>query len=511
MKNYILYIIVSCMLLFFSCKKDVWEQHYNVTGGSYKSLLEIVSTTPEYSKFYNALKSAGLDKELEKRQVMTLWIPTNETIGELPSDAEVLKKVLFYHLNIGAIYSDQFDKLIIEKSGWVKSFNGKYLHIDSENSGFIIDEAKIINTNVMAKNGVIHEIDQLLLPKLNIDEYISLLDDSYSYIKGFLEANAYRVADIPNSIPTGVNDIGQTVYDTIWVDKNIIYEMGDVSSEDYRFTAFLSSDKMIDIAITTARDMYFSITGEVMPDELESELLLWCVSSLFSDQEWDIYPADETFLLTTDNRWKTVKQEVEPLPVALSNGLRYNVTKLHIPLYKLLPSVKVEPEIYFQLTTQEQDDHYTFYGSAGIKKITIKDETTLMVVSNDNKNPEYDLYVEWDGLRLNEGSGVYENVNATPAEYNVSIRLRTWYGSDTNTLTINGTVVNDQIDANVYDSGNRYRTRDAGTFILEGDSPVPLTFKLEHNPMEKFPTTRQRTQLGVDYIELVPTQSDYNY
>ena len=47
-----------------------------------------------------------------------------------------------------------------------------YFYPNSQYNGFNVAEAKVVTTNIIAENGVIHEIDKVISPLLSIDEYI---------------------------------------------------------------------------------------------------------------------------------------------------------------------------------------------------------------------------------------------------------------------------------------------------------------------------------------------------
>lgn len=47
-----------------------------------------------------------------------------------------------------------------------------YFYPNSEYTGFNVGDAKVVNKNIMAENGVIHEVDKVITPLMSIDEYI---------------------------------------------------------------------------------------------------------------------------------------------------------------------------------------------------------------------------------------------------------------------------------------------------------------------------------------------------
>jgi uncharacterized surface protein with fasciclin (FAS1) repeats len=50
------------------------------------------------------------------------------------------------------------------RAGQVKTLEGSNLTISTDN-GVMVNDAKVIKTDIMASNGVIHVIDTVLMPK----------------------------------------------------------------------------------------------------------------------------------------------------------------------------------------------------------------------------------------------------------------------------------------------------------------------------------------------------------
>ena len=77
-------------------------------------------------------------------------------IFDLPNFGEILE----YHIAEGLYFEDDlYDGLILT------SAQGQELTITENESGFLVDNAQIVNSNYTAYNGVIHVIDQVILPK----------------------------------------------------------------------------------------------------------------------------------------------------------------------------------------------------------------------------------------------------------------------------------------------------------------------------------------------------------
>ena len=90
----------------------------------------------------------------------TVFAPTDDAFKKLSSvpTGDALKNVLLYHVVNGAIGSGDL------KAGMVPTLlAGKSVTVDLS-AGAKINDAKVTTANVLAKNGVIHVIDTVLVP-----------------------------------------------------------------------------------------------------------------------------------------------------------------------------------------------------------------------------------------------------------------------------------------------------------------------------------------------------------
>ena len=80
------------------------------------------------------------------------------TLDALLADKAALAKVLTYHVVPGKVMAADV------KAGKVKTVQGQELTITTT-GGVMVDNAKVVATDVAASNGVIHAIDTVLMPK----------------------------------------------------------------------------------------------------------------------------------------------------------------------------------------------------------------------------------------------------------------------------------------------------------------------------------------------------------
>ena len=214
MNKYILSICALLTLIFISCS-DKWDEYYH---GSNKLSEEILDETlreffdgnPEYSEFYNQLKACGLDKELTKeQQQLTFWVVDNAAMIASGIDSKDTLR-MEYHINyLPFLQSDLKNGLRIP------TLNGVYLQITKQGEDTYVNKSKV-QRSYRLKNGVVHVIDELMKSKINMFDYIKNLPDEYSIFRDSVMKNNEMRFDKVNSIPTGVDITGNTVYDSVF-------------------------------------------------------------------------------------------------------------------------------------------------------------------------------------------------------------------------------------------------------------------------------------------------------
>ncbi len=130
---------------------------------------DIVDTAVEAGNFTTlaaALDAAGLVETLKGEGPFTVFAPTDEAFAALPegtvesllADPEALAAILTYHVVPGSVESTQ-----LEDGMTPETVNGATVEIDLDN-GVMVNQATVTSADVMASNGVIHVIDQVILP-----------------------------------------------------------------------------------------------------------------------------------------------------------------------------------------------------------------------------------------------------------------------------------------------------------------------------------------------------------
>ncbi len=141
-------------------------------GSSFAKAQDIVDTAISAGQFGTlvaAIQAAGLVDTLKGEGPFTVFAPTDEAFAALPDGtvADLLKPenkdqliaVLTYHVIPGAVMSGD----IAGKKLEVATVQGSELSIDAS-MGVKVDNATVVSADIETSNGVIHVIDQVLLP-----------------------------------------------------------------------------------------------------------------------------------------------------------------------------------------------------------------------------------------------------------------------------------------------------------------------------------------------------------
>ncbi len=139
-------------------------------GGSEPDIVDIAAQNDQFSTLVTAVGAAGLVDTLKGDGPFTLFAPSNAAFEKLPAgtvesllqpeNRDQLVSVLTYHVVPGAVTSDQLagQRLTVE------TVQGQTVHIDGRD-GVTVNGANVTAADITASNGVIHRIDEVLLPR----------------------------------------------------------------------------------------------------------------------------------------------------------------------------------------------------------------------------------------------------------------------------------------------------------------------------------------------------------
>lgn len=134
------------------------------------TVVDVAASSEEFSTLAQAVEAADLTEALSATGPITLFAPTNEAFEALPEGAldelllpenqELLRQVLTYHVVEEEVAAADVT------SGEVPTAAGTplTLEVDEATGDVMVNDAMVVEPDIQASNGIIHGIDQVILP-----------------------------------------------------------------------------------------------------------------------------------------------------------------------------------------------------------------------------------------------------------------------------------------------------------------------------------------------------------
>ena len=162
-------IIVTSILLVLSFIFMPISSVFAAPNPSTSNPADIVYTAvnhKELKTFVSALQAAGLVHALEVDGSFTVFAPTDNAFASLPTgtlkNKENLNDILLYHVFNGKVTAQDAAKLNGQE---IDMMNGEKAKISVKDGKVFINDAEVVIADISAKNGIIHIIDTVLMPK----------------------------------------------------------------------------------------------------------------------------------------------------------------------------------------------------------------------------------------------------------------------------------------------------------------------------------------------------------
>ncbi len=132
-----------------------------------KTITDTVMDESSFQTFATALKKIELAETLKGPGPFTLFVPDDEAfakvnLSDVLNDGAKLKDTFTYHVLEGKYMSSEVAAL-----EHVHTLNVKALTIRVKDGEVLIDNGKVIRTDIECSNGVIHVVDAVFLPQLS--------------------------------------------------------------------------------------------------------------------------------------------------------------------------------------------------------------------------------------------------------------------------------------------------------------------------------------------------------
>ena len=139
-------------------------------------IFDIAVEAGGFTTFVAAVQTAGLVKTLKGNGPYTIFAPNDEAFSKLPAGTvdELLKNIpklraiLMYHIVMGKFTVDEIGQMPS-----LKTFQGQELKIDAahwytSHWNPLVNDAHIVNTDIMTDNGIIQVLNGVLMPNMDL-------------------------------------------------------------------------------------------------------------------------------------------------------------------------------------------------------------------------------------------------------------------------------------------------------------------------------------------------------
>lgn len=143
---------------------------FGVVAAKAADIVDTAVANGSFKTLVTAVTAAGLVETLKGDGPFTVFAPTDDAFAKLPAgtvedllkpeNKEKLIAVLTYHVVPGKVMAGD----IAGKELMVKTVQGSELTVNAKD-GVKIDAASVVQADIETSNGVIHVIDQVVLPK----------------------------------------------------------------------------------------------------------------------------------------------------------------------------------------------------------------------------------------------------------------------------------------------------------------------------------------------------------
>lgn len=137
-------------------------------SSNYETIVGELSDSESFDTLAKAVEAAGLADTLQNTGEYTVFAPTDAAFEALPpgtleallepENQETLRRILLYHVVLGEADSSAIS------SGFFETAEGSGVNIDVASGMVEVEGATVVEPDIQASNGVIHAVDQVILP-----------------------------------------------------------------------------------------------------------------------------------------------------------------------------------------------------------------------------------------------------------------------------------------------------------------------------------------------------------
>jgi uncharacterized surface protein with fasciclin (FAS1) repeats len=346
MKNN-LYLIALIGLTFFTSCQKTWDEHYSDYGPEVDSkMIDYLSNNEEFSDFISMLHNYGLDSLVYSNESKTLFIPTNEALSNLTiqDTTGFMDQILSYHISPTVLLSNNIQN---QNSKKLLTSLSKFMLIEKISNQLYADGIAITYSSPLFQDGKYFKVDEVIIPKPSIYGYLELYNP---FLKEYIDEFDTLDLDLSLSIPLGYNELGQTIYDSVYNEYNLFEEEFFPISKEFRertatFILYTKEQYLEAIGVMASN---LGIQTSDIPEKWINEVFL---SQIFDKSVFEgslTYSEFKPSLLNIKRDTSFVEpSEIDPdSRFECSNGIVYNFLDFRVPEELYLGKRRFECENY---------------------------------------------------------------------------------------------------------------------------------------------------------------------
>ncbi|XP_034063037.1 periostin, osteoblast specific factor b isoform X3 [Gymnodraco acuticeps] len=168
------------------------------------TMFQILTENGGFKIFLSLIEDSGLTDLLKQEGDFTLFAPSDKAFAGLSSsdlsllrsDTDALRTILLYHINNGIFIGGGLESGV---TNLLKSLQGSNLRVMFANSSMQVNSVLVPESDIMATNGVVHFVNQVLYPgdiPVGSQDWLMLLKRLISYMQ-IRYISGFRYQEIP--------------------------------------------------------------------------------------------------------------------------------------------------------------------------------------------------------------------------------------------------------------------------------------------------------------------------
>jgi uncharacterized surface protein with fasciclin (FAS1) repeats len=133
-----------------------------------ENVVNLIENNPSLRTLASVIDEADLNDTLEQGGPYTIFAPSDQAFASLPAatrerllqdeNRQLLRQILTYHVVPGNLAANQL------QSGQVQTQAGNSVNVQVDGQQVRVNEARVIQPDLQAGNGVVHIVDRIILP-----------------------------------------------------------------------------------------------------------------------------------------------------------------------------------------------------------------------------------------------------------------------------------------------------------------------------------------------------------